>query len=176
MSKQTNIYSYNGITPNIAKSAFIAPTASIIGDVIIGEHSNIWFNCVLRGDVEKITIGHHTNIQDGTVVHVTNNGYPTTIGSYVTVGHKALLHACTLEDYSFVGMDATVMDSAIIESYGWLAAGSLLTGRKVIRKNEIWAGRPAKFFRYLTEQEILYIKESALNYVKLKSRYTDTSL
>lgn len=157
-------FAYMKKLPKIDPTAFIAPTAAIIGDVTIGAGSGIWFNCVLRGDVEKIVIGNNSNIQDGTVIHVSRNGFPTIIGSYVTVGHKALLHACRLEDYSFVGMGAIVMDRVIVESGGWVAAGALVTEGKIIKSGEIWAGSPAKFFRLLTKEEQDWITTSANNY------------
>lgn len=166
-----NIFPFKGIMPTIGEHCFIAPTASIIGKVEIGEYSSVWFNTVLRGDVEKITIGSNTNIQDGTVIHVTNGGFPTKIGSYVTIGHKALLHACTLEDNSFIGMDSTIMDRAIVESGGWVAAGSLVTEGKVIKSGEVWAGRPARFFRNLTPEESAFIESSARNYVTYSREY-----
>jgi carbonic anhydrase/acetyltransferase-like protein (isoleucine patch superfamily) len=167
----SHIYPYFNKSPQIDKNAFVAPTAAIIGDVTIGANSSIWFNSVLRGDVEKIFIGSNSNIQDGTVIHVSRNGFPTIIGSYVTVGHKVLLHACTLEDHSFVGMGSTVMDRALVESGGWVAAGSLVTEDKIIKSGEIWAGRPAKFFRKLTQAEQDYIKISADNYSKHAQEY-----
>lgn len=167
----SNIFPFKNIKPKIGENCFIAPTASVIGNVEIGDYSNIWFNTVLRGDVEKITVGSHTNIQDGSIIHVTNGGFPTNIGSYVTIGHKVLLHACTIEDYSFIGMDSTIMDRAIVESGGWVATGSLVTEDKIVRSGEIWAGRPAKFFRKLTEEEISFITESAKNYVSYAKDY-----
>src|SRR5215469_4419758 len=104
------IKSYRGITPTIAKDAFIAEGAVVIGDVHIGSKSNVWFGCVIRGDVNRIRIGERTNIQDGTIIHVTRETGPTTIGSGITVGHSVLLHACTLEDNCFIGMHSTIMD------------------------------------------------------------------
>jgi len=166
-----NIFTFKGAIPKIDKTAFIAPTASIIGRVTIGKDSSIWFNSVLRGDVAEITVGDYTNIQDGTVVHVTNGEFPTHIGSYVTIGHKALLHACTIEDRSFVGMGSIIMDGAIVESGGWVGAGSLVTEGKIVRKDELWIGTPAKFFRKLTSQEKEYIKISAENYCKYAKDY-----
>lgn len=167
------ILPYNGKMPKIAASAFIAPGAVVIGDVEIGEESNVWFGCVIRGDVNTIRIGNRTNIQDGTVVHVTNKTASTTIGSNITIGHKAILHGCTLEDGSFVGMGATVMDNAVVESGGMLAAGALLTPNKRIRKGELWAGSPAKLFRALTEEESRFIPLSAQHYVDLGQSYVN---
>jgi carbonic anhydrase/acetyltransferase-like protein (isoleucine patch superfamily) len=172
----SNIFSYFDKRPTISHKAFIAPTATIVGDVTIGAYSGIWFNCVLRGDVEKIIIGHNTNIQDGTIIHVTRNGFPTIIGSYVTVGHKVLLHACTLQDYSFVGMGSILMDKVIVESGGWVAAGSLVTEGKTIKSGEIWAGSPAKFFRKLTQAEQNHITTSANNYTEHAVEYLNMKL
>lgn len=155
---------YNGIYPKISAEAFVAPSADIIGDVEIGSGSGIWFNCVLRGDVAQIRVGNRTNIQDGTVIHVTRNGHPTLIGSGITIGHKALLHACKLEDSCFIGMGATVMDDALVESGAMVAAGALVTPGKTVKKGQIWAGNPAKYFRDLSEKEAAFIAISENNY------------
>lgn len=165
------ILPYKGIHPKIHDSAFIAPSAVIIGDVEIGEDSNIWFGCVIRGDVNSIRIGARTNIQDGTVIHVTRETGPTQIGSGITIGHRALLHACTLKDDCFVGMGATLLDGATVESGGYLAAGALLTPNKTVPKGELWAGNPAKFFRPLKPEESEYIAFSAPHYVELSKKY-----
>lgn len=165
------ILPYKGKWPKIAPSAFIAPGAVVIGDVEIGEETNVWFGCVIRGDVNSIRIGNCTNIQDGTVVHVTHKTAATRIGSNITIGHKAILHGCTLEDGSFVGMGSTVMDHAVIESGGMLAAGALLTPEKRIRGGEMWAGSPAKFFRDMKRDESEFIYVSAKHYVDLGQNY-----
>ena len=157
--------------PTIADDAFIAPNAVIIGDVHIGSGSNVWFGCTIRGDVNHIRIGERTNIQDGTVIHVTRKTGPTIIGSGITIGHSALLHACTLEDDCFVGMGATVMDDAVIESHAMLAAGALLTPRKRIESGQLWAGNPASYFRDLKQAETDFIPQSAQNYVELGEEY-----
>lgn len=162
---------YKGIMPTIAADVFIAEGAVVIGDVHIGSKSNVWFGCVIRGDVHRIRIGERTNIQDGTVIHVTRKVGPTTIGSGVTIGHSVLLHACTLEDNCFVGMHATVMDGAVVESGAWVAAGALVTPNKRILKGQIWAGNPAKFLRNMTEEEKAFIAISASNYVELAGDY-----
>jgi carbonic anhydrase/acetyltransferase-like protein (isoleucine patch superfamily) len=164
-------YSPKGILPTISPQAFIAPGAAVIGDVEIGADSGVWFGCVIRGDVNIIRIGSRTNIQDGTVIHVTRETGPTHIGSNVTIGHSVLLHACTLEDDSFVGMHATVMDGAVVESGAMVAAGALVTPGKRIPKGQIWAGNPAKFFRVLTKEEQEFIPISADNYVKHAREY-----
>ena len=157
MSNKACIIAYKGIYPKIDSQAFIAPNSSIIGNVTIGKGSGIWFNCVVRGDVEPITIGQNTNIQDGSVIHCTRGGGKTIIGNNVTVGHKCLLHAATLEDMCFIGMGATLMDNVYVESGAMVAAGSLVTPNKIIKKGEIWAGNPAKFFRNLTNEEADFI-------------------
>lgn len=169
---QPIILPYNGILPTIHPSAFIAAGAVIVGDVTIGAQSNIWFGCVLRGDVQSITVGERTNIQDGTVVHVTRETGPTRIGSGITIGHKALLHACTLEDDCFVGMGSIVLDHATVKSGGMLAAGAMLTSNKVLPAGELWAGNPAKHFRAMTQDERDWIAGSAAHYVALAGRYT----
>lgn len=158
------LYPYRNIRPSIASTAFIAPSADIIGDVHIGEGSGIWFGCVLRGDVASIRVGQRTNIQDGTIIHVTRNGHPTLIGSGITIGHQVLLHACKLEDGCFIGMGATLMDDVVVESGAMVAAGALITPGKTVKKGQIWAGNPGKYFRDMTEQEVAYIKISEQNY------------
>jgi carbonic anhydrase/acetyltransferase-like protein (isoleucine patch superfamily) len=165
------ILPYKGVMPKIDPSAFIAPGAVIIGDVEIGAESNIWFGCVIRGDVHTIRIGARTNIQDGTVVHVTHKNGPTFIGSGITIGHSALIHACHLEDDCFVGMGSRILDGARVKTGGYLAAGALLTPNKIVPAGELWAGNPAKLFRPLKESEREYISYSAQHYVNLAKNY-----
>jgi carbonic anhydrase/acetyltransferase-like protein (isoleucine patch superfamily) len=165
------LYPYFAARPRISPEAFVAPSADIVGDVQIGRKSGIWFGCVVRGDVARVRIGEETNVQDGTVVHVTRNGHPTVIGNGVTIGHRAVLHACRLEDMSFIGMGATVMDDAVVESGAMVAAGALVTPGKRVPHGQIWAGNPAKFFRLLTEEEATYIAVSRDNYVKHAEEY-----
>ncbi len=181
-----NILTYRGITPKIDSSSFIASTAIVSGDVVIGKNVGIWYGCVLRGDVEKIRIGDDTNIQDNTIIHVTranhaqnktgDEGAPTIIGKGVTVGHSAIIHACIIEDYAFIGMGSIMMDLAKVESYGMLAAGAVLTPGKIVKSGQIWAGNPAKYFRDLTEAERNYIKISAENYMDLAREYKEIEL
>ncbi|MBN8827541.1 MAG: gamma carbonic anhydrase family protein [Sphingobacteriia bacterium] len=164
MEKRGTILPYKNLFPKIDTSSFIAPGAYIIGDVTIGKQCGIWFNSVIRGDVNPVTIGDFTNIQDGTVIHVTRKTAPTHIGSYVTIGHKALLHGCTVQDYAFIGMGSIILDKAIIESYGMVAAGAVITPGKVVKKGELWAGNPGKLLRNLTDDEMKFFETSAENY------------
>jgi gamma-carbonic anhydrase len=164
-------YNTKGISPTISPKAFIAPGAAIIGDVLIGEESGIWFGCVVRGDVNTIRIGARTNIQDGTMIHVTRKTGPTSIGSNVTVGHAALLHACTLEDACFIGMRATLMDGVVVETGGWVAAGALVTPGKRVLKGQLWMGSPAKYVRDLTPEEQAFIPVSAEHYARHATEY-----
>lgn len=148
-----NIISFRGHTPEISNSAFIAPTASIIGDVKIGAGSGIWYNCVLRGDMNEIRIGENSNVQDGTIIHVASLGQGTYIGSRVSIGHLALIHACTIEDGAMIGMQATVMDGALIEAGALVAAGSLVPPGKRVLKGQMWAGTPAKYIRDVRQSD-----------------------
>ena len=166
------IKSLQGKSPKIHPSCFIAENATIIGDVVIKEHSSIWYNVVIRGDVNYIRIGKYTNIQDGTVVHVAYKAFPTIIGDYVTIGHKAIIHACELKDESFVGMGAIVMDGSVVEKHSLVAAGALVTPNSKLESGYIYAGVPARKIRKLSSQEIeTMIIQSAQKYAKFKSWY-----
>lgn len=165
------VFAFEGKIPRIHPSAFIAPTAAVIGDVEIGAESGIWFGCVVRGDTNFIRIGGRTNIQDGTIIHVDAVTYPTIIGDDVTVGHAAIIHACTLRDRAFVGMGATVLDGAMIEEGGMLGAGGLLTPGKVIGRYELWTGAPARLKRVMDEEERRGFDRNAAEYRKLAGRY-----
>jgi len=162
---------YKGVVPKLGKDVFIAETAVLIGDVVIGDESNIWYGTVLRGDVHEIRVGARTNIQDGAIVHVTSGKFGTYIGSDVTIGHAAILHACTLGDVSFVGMGATVMDGAVVEDGAMVAAGALVTPGKRVKSGELWAGSPAKLMRNLSDYDLEAFKLSALHYVALSKHY-----
>lgn len=157
--------------PDVHPSAFVAQGTQLIGDVTIGAHASIWFNCVLRGDVQRISIGRRTNIQDGSILHGTTNGLPCVIGDDVTVGHGAILHACTLEDSAFVGFGARVLDGAVVRSGGMLAAGAVLSPRKVVGSGELWAGNPARLLRPLTDEERAGLGATVVRYVELAERY-----
>ncbi|MGE5547662.1 MAG: gamma carbonic anhydrase family protein [Solirubrobacterales bacterium] len=165
------ILPYQGTLPTIDAEAFIAPGAVVIGDVVIGKGSSVWFNCTIRGDVHEIRIGERTNIQDGTVVHVTGGKLGTYIGSDITIGHGAILHACTLEDGCFIGMGATILDGAVVESGAMVAAGAVVTPGKRVKAGELWAGNPAKMLRALSDADIAFFPKSAANYAALADRY-----
>ena len=161
-------------TPVVDPSAYVARGAVLVGDVTIGRSASVWFNCVLRGDVQRIVVGCRTNIQDGTVIHGSTGGSPVIIGDDVTVGHGAILHACTVEDAGFVGFGARVLDGAVIRSGGMLAAGAVLTSRKVVGAGELWAGNPARLLRTLAHEEREGLLASAARYVALAERYKAT--
>lgn len=165
------ILPYKGIVPKIGKDAFLAPMASVMGDVEIGAGSNLWFGVVVRGDVNAIRIGENTNLQDGTVVHATRKTNPTIIGNGITVGHRAVLHGCTLEDGCFVGMGATVMDGAVVEGGTIVGAGALVTPGKRVMAGEVWVGIPARKIRNITDEELAFIPRSAENYKALAGDY-----
>ena len=162
---------FKGTLPTIPDTVFVAPTATVIGDVVIGDNTNIWFGVTIRGDVNTVRIGKNTNIQDGTVCHVTNKTGPLKIGDNVTIGHNATIHACTLEDMSFVGMGAVVMDGVVVQSGAMVAAGAVVPPGTVVEKGKIWAGVPAKYMRDMSEQEVDYLPWSAQHYVKLGQQY-----
>ncbi len=162
---------YRGVRPAIAPDVWVAPNAALVGDVEIGAGSSVWFACTLRGDVNEIRVGAGTNIQDGTVVHVSKDGQGSYIGDGITIGHGAIIHACTLGDGCFIGMQACVMDDAVVESGAMVAAGALVTPGKRVPAGQLWTGRPAKFARDLTEAETAYIPESAKRYAALAAEY-----
>jgi carbonic anhydrase/acetyltransferase-like protein (isoleucine patch superfamily) len=170
------IVSFFGKAPRIHDSAFIAPGARIIGDVEIGPDASVWYNCVLRGDINRIVVGARSNVQDGTVIHVEGpgglgEGSPALIGEDALVGHMAILHGCVLEDRAFVGMGAIVMDDARIGSEAMLAAGALLTAGRAIPSGELWAGRPARFTRELSEEERAFIPNQSRHYIDNAARH-----
>ena len=166
-----HLWPYRGILPAIHENAFIAPGTHVIGDVQIGESASLWFNCVARGDVNSIRIGSRTNVQDGSVIHVTGGRFGTFIGNDVLIGHQCLIHGCRLEDESFVGMGAVVMDGCVIERGAMLGAGSLLTPGKIVKSGQLWFGRPARFLRDLEPEEIEANRQAVVHYVKLAHEY-----
>ena len=172
MRNDITIAPFGGIWPKIHDSAFIAPGCRIIGDVEIGAEASIWYNCVIRADINHIRIGARSNVQDGTIIHCDSpkpgrpEGYPTIIGEDVLIGHIAMIHGCTLEDRAFVGLGAIVMDGARIASDGMLAAGALLSPGKVIGRGQLWIGRPAAFARDLTDAALADMQAGVRGYVK----------
>lgn len=178
--RDITIISFNGKTPRIHDSAFIAPGCRIIGDVTIGPESSVWYNCVLRADVASIHIGAQSNIQDGTVIHCdgplvknevengVENGtdFPTIIGDNVLVGHMVMLHGCILEDRAFVGLGAVVMNGCRLGGDAMLAAGALLTEHKTIPPRELWAGRPARKLRMIDDATAAAMQDGVRHYVE----------
>ncbi len=168
----TLLLPYRDQRPRIAADAFVAPGVVVIGDVEIGAGSGIWFGCVLRGDVQAIRVGCDVNLQDGTVVHVagTEEGR-CEIGDGVSVGHMALIHACRLEPGAFVGMKATVMDGAVVETGAIVAAGAVVTPRKRVPAGEVWAGNPARRLREATADDLRMVEYVRRRYVALAQEY-----
>ena len=176
MGDRPTILPFSGRTPRIHETAFIAPGARIIGDVEIGPGASVWYNCVLRGDINRIVIGARSNLQDGTIVHVEGprpdaEGLPTIVGEGVLVGHMAILHGCVLQDGAFVGMGAIVMDACRLETGAMLAAGAMLTPGKQIPEGQLWTGRPAAFRRDLSNKERAAMVEQAQHYVDNARRH-----
>jgi gamma-carbonic anhydrase len=167
-----SIISINGKAPQIDDSAFIAPGCRIIGDVTIGPESSVWYNCVIRAEVNRIIIGARSNIQDGSVVHCDGpmpgvpDGYPTIIGDDVLVGHNVMLHGCVLETRAFVGLSAMVMNGAVIEGDAMLAAGAMLTQGKRVESRQLWAGSPARFVRDLDDAAVMGMRMGVAHYVE----------
>lgn len=173
----STIRTFDGNTPKLGHSVWVDPSAVIIGDVVIGDQASIWPMTAIRGDVNSIRIGERTNIQDGSVLHVTHagptapDGHALTIGNDVTAGHKVLLHGCTIGDRCLVGMGSIVMDGAVLEPDLILAAGSLVTEGKVLESGYLWCGSPARRLRKLTEKELAFLPYVAGHYVKLAEKY-----
>jgi len=163
---------FEGNYPRIHSSAFIAPGCRIIGNVEIGADASIWYNCVIRADINRIVIGARSNVQDGTVIHCDSpkpqrpEGYPTLIGEDVLIGHMAMIHGCILEDRAFVGLGSIVMDGCRIESDAMLAAGALLSPGKLIPSRQMWIGRPAAYARDLTDAALADMQAGVQGYVE----------
>lgn len=172
-----SIRKFNNILPTIGHSTYIDDSAVVIGDVTLGNNVSIWPTTVVRGDVESITIGDDTNIQDGAVLHVTHygkftdRGYPLVIGKGVTVGHRAIIHACTIGDYCLIGMGAIIMDDAVLEDYVMLGAGALVPSGKTLESGHLYVGSPAKLVRSLKDSEREFLVYSSRHYVELKNKY-----
>ncbi len=172
------IRNYKEFTPEIGDQSWIAPNAEVIGRVTMGKDVSIWYGAVVRGDVHYITIGDRTNVQDLSVLHVTNaepdidfDGYPLIIGKGVTIGHKVMLHGCVVRDYCLIGMSAVILDGAEIGEESIVGAGALVTKGKCFPPRSMIMGSPAKLIRQLTEDEVKFLYKSADRYVKYKNDY-----
>lgn len=173
---QPIIEAYRGVMPQIDPTAFIAPGAVVVGDVRIAAGASIWYGCVLRGDDHWIEVGEGSNVQDGTMVHVTLDQAPTKIGRNVTIGHGARLHGCTLEDGCLVGISATVLDGAVVQAGAFVAAGALVAPGKTIPSGELWGGAPARKLRTLRDADKEYITFDAEHYQRLAQEYREAHL
>lgn len=173
----STIRSYKGIAPKLGNSVYIDQSAVLVGDITIGDDSSIWPLVAARGDVNHIIIGQRSNIQDGSVLHVTHknaanpDGYPLIIGNDVTIGHKVMLHGCTVKDRVLVGMASVILDGAVIEPEVMIGAGSLVPPNKVLKSGYLYIGSPVRQARALTEQERAFLQKSADNYVATKNDY-----
>jgi carbonic anhydrase/acetyltransferase-like protein (isoleucine patch superfamily) len=154
-----------GISPKIPETCFIAPNATIVGDVVMGERCSVWFNTVIRGDVHSIRIGYDTNIQDGAVVHCTYQKAATIIGNRVSIGHNALVHGCTLKDHVLIGMGAIVMDHAVVNEFCIIAAGTIVLENMICESGFLYAGVPARKIKPLTEEQMDLLKKLPDNYI-----------
>ena len=164
--------------PRLGERVYVDPAASVIGDVELGDDVSVWPGCVVGGDVNFIRVGARTNIQDGTVIHVSHDGphaklggFATVIGEDVTIGHKAIVHACRIGDAALIGMGAIVLDGAVVESHGFVGAGAVVPPGKTVGRGELWLGNPARKVRVLSEADVEGLYYSAQHYVRLKNRY-----
>jgi len=172
------LHKYKNIVPKIGEGTWVAPSADVIGEVTCGKDCSIWFGCVVRGDVHYIKIGDRTNIQDLSMLHVTHykngdksTGNPTVIGDDVTIGHRVMLHGCTIEDACLIGMSATILDGAVIGKESIVGAGALVTKNKIFPPRSLIVGSPAKVIRELSEDEVAELYASAKRYVEFKRDY-----
>ena len=172
---RTVIRTFQGIKPTIPDSCFIEDTAVVIGDVVLGEDCSVWFNAVIRGDVNHIRIGNRTNVQDLCMLHVTHDTHPLIIGNEVTIGHSVVLHGCTIKDRVLVGMGAIVMDGAVIGEDSVVGAGALVVEGTMVPPKSVILGSPGRVRRGVSDAELAWIKESAANYVKYARQYMDDS-
>jgi carbonic anhydrase/acetyltransferase-like protein (isoleucine patch superfamily) len=159
-----------GRTPRIGEGVYVAPSADVIGEVELAADSSVWFQCVLRGDIEPIRIGASSNIQDGTVIH-TMKGAPTIVGEWVTVGHQATLHGCVVGDHCLIGMGAVLLNNVQVGEGSIVAAGSLVSENTVIPPRSLYMGVPARFKRAVTDDELAFIDMHATNYLRYKKDY-----
>jgi carbonic anhydrase/acetyltransferase-like protein (isoleucine patch superfamily) len=176
-AKNPNIEPYQGALPQIAANVYIHPTASVIGDVVLGDDVSVWPGAVIRGDVNHIRIGAGTNVQDLSLLHVSHKsswdpaGAPLIIGDNVTIGHKVILHGCTIEDECLIGMGSIIMDKVVVQKHVLIAAGSLVPESKVLESGHLYMGSPARKIRPLTQKELEHFMYSAKHYIKLKNNY-----
>ncbi|WP_117236344.1 gamma carbonic anhydrase family protein [Vibrio maerlii] len=176
----SSLRSYKGINPKLGQRVYIDNSSVLVGDITIGDDSSVWPLVAARGDVNHIVIGARTNIQDGSVLHVTHKnaqnpeGYPLIIGNDVTVGHKVMLHGCTIKDRVLVGMGAIILDGAVIENEVLIGAGSLVPPNKILESGFLYVGSPVKQARPLNDQERAFLQKSADNYVQNKNDYIET--
>jgi carbonic anhydrase/acetyltransferase-like protein (isoleucine patch superfamily) len=174
-----NIRPYMDSLPRLGANVYVDPAALVIGDVELGDDASLWPFAVARGDVHYVRIGARTNVQDGAVLHVTHDGeftpggFPLIIGDDVTIGHGAIVHACTVKDACLIGMNATVLDGVVVSRHSMIGAGAVVTPGKVVGEGELWLGNPARCARKLSADEIERLYYSAQHYVKLKNRYLD---
>jgi carbonic anhydrase/acetyltransferase-like protein (isoleucine patch superfamily) len=165
------LHEYKGKWPKLGQRVYIAEGAQIVGDVEIGDHSSVWYNCVIRGDVDIVRIGTHTNIQDGSIGHVMKNECPLILHDYVTIGHGVMLHGCTVESHCLIGMRATLLNNVVVGDHCIVGAGALLTEGTRIPPRSLVLGMPAKVKRALTEAEVQSIDEYARRYYEYKETY-----
>ncbi|MGY1425998.1 gamma carbonic anhydrase family protein [Lysobacter sp. A289] len=172
------IRTFSDHTPILGARVYVDPAATVIGAVSLADDVSIWPGCVLRGDVNSIQVGARTNIQDGTIVHVTHEGpftrpggFPTVIANDITIGHGAIIHACQLDEFCLVGMGAIVLDGATVSRYGFVGAGAVVPPGKTVGEAELWLGNPARYVRTLSDREIEQLQYSARHYMALKDQY-----
>jgi gamma-carbonic anhydrase len=162
-----------GIKPSFGQGNWQAPNATIVGDVVFGDFCTVWFQAVVRGDVNKIRVGHHSNIQDGAVIHCTYQKTETVIGNYVSIAHNAIVHGCTIEDHVLVGMGAILMDGAHIETGSIIAAGAVVTQNTRVPSGSIYAGNPAKFLKLVSPEASEVFMRTAMNYLEYASWFQE---
>jgi carbonic anhydrase/acetyltransferase-like protein (isoleucine patch superfamily) len=165
------IRSFKGISPTISDTCYVDPSAQIIGDVQLGEHSSVWMNAVVRGDVHSIRVGHYSNIQDCSVLHGMKEKHPVIVGDYVTVGHSVTLHGCTVEDRCLIGMGCIILNGARVGAGSIIAAGTLIPEGAIVEPKSLWMGSPGKFRRRLEEKDEEMILWYAENYIGYKKEY-----
>jgi carbonic anhydrase/acetyltransferase-like protein (isoleucine patch superfamily) len=176
LDKETKLFLYQDLFPKIDDTVFFASGVKIVGDVSIGNNSSVWYNCVIRGDVHYVKIGENTNVQDCSMLHVTNGRYPLNIGNMVTIGHSVKLHGCTLQDLCLIGIGAIVLDGAVVEEKSIVAAGSVVKPNFVVPTGKLVAGVPARIVRDLTEAELVDLEKSAERYMKYTEITVDSLL